>query len=402
MILFWLNLALRLLLASYVVAKGHWIMGDTSYYLDTQASVCAGAWGGDMHRTPGYAWFLCVFSTKGAIFAQSLLIWACGLMLARRVGRTIALFWIFDPMLLAYSNFVMSDGLFAVMVLFLGFAMQSALAGRTASRRAPLVRMVLLGAAIAGVALVRPIGIPLGVFCLAALLYLVFRGRMRPWQVAVAMVAAVAVLSPRLYWNATRYQTLALAHQGSSWSNLLAGTLQYHGSGLDPYEIEKKFEVELRNKGPWYPLQTIVSKFHIWLLYTARGMARVLIGHVNVEWSALIAGIHPVGPAWFGAGEHRAGAHVSGLWILPWVFGIFVVAALCLYVYLRIARALLRNRRHLDVYAVWLLSSAALLAFIPQLFGDARFRSGVWPLALLLWGWLEAKPTARPARLPQA
>lgn len=382
----WGSLVLRILLAAYVLGTGNWSGGDSDYFLRDAQGICAGEWGGSIIRTPGYSWFLCALSLPGALVAQSVLCWLSGVILIRRNRKVIGSFLLWDPVFLVYGAICMSDLMFGLSVFFLALVMERVLSREQWSFRS----MALLGVALAFVTLMRPIGIPFGAYCMAIVLYQAVRKRSGVAKVFFALAIALVLLCPRLYWDVTRYDRWTLATQGESWIDNVAAFVEFHGTGLDPYEAELKYREMHSARDALFPYKVIFTHLPVWLWLSMKGAARVLFGHVNVEWTHLFIGKSPIGPGWFKVPEHRPGLHVEGLWILPWAVSLLVTAAICLYVYWRTAKAWLRWGK-LDTYAVWLLGSILLLTFVPQLWGDARFRLPVWPLVLLLWGWSEKR-----------
>ncbi len=383
----WLNLGLRLILAAYVVWQQTGQGGDTGYYLSAAQNVCDGNWGGDMFRAPGIAWFLCLFKPSVGTFVQTTLLWLAGVLLIRRTGnQKIGLLWLFDPVLLAMSLMLMSDALFGLSVLFLGVSMQDVLLNRD---KKSVKAAAYVGVAIAACTLVRVIGVFLGAFCLLTLLVLTLRKSLPLRKTAVALGVALLLLFPKIYWNGTHYGHWKLTLQGEHWINTVAAMVENHGSGLDPYQTEVKFLSERPHPEPGIGYRIILQHFPVWLFLTAKGVARVLIGHLNVEWTQLIAGFVPIGPGWFSVVSHLPGAHVKGIWLIPWTLGVVSFATFCLWVYFLTFKSV--RQAGLDVFSVWALGSIALLALVPQVWGDARFRTGVWPLVLLLWSWAEKR-----------
>jgi hypothetical protein len=125
------------------------------------------------------------------------------------------------------------------------------------------------------------------------------------------------------------------------------------------------------------------------LYLSLKGMARVLFGHVNVEWAYLVTGDSPVGPGWFKVPEARGGPAARGWGLVPWTLGLLLTAGFCAFVYGNALRAVGRGRP--GAFAFWAGGSALLLAALPLVWGDARFRAGVLPLVLLLWALSPAK-----------
>lgn len=378
------NLALRAILAVYVIATGHWMAGDTGYYLEDAERVLNGAWGGAPQRTPGFSWFLALLSVKGAIIGQTLLAWLGGYALLRRFGVGVAALWLFDLVILVYSNIIMSDALFAISVLFFALMLERVLRLAEQNRIAK-ADMAWLGLSLGLMTLVRAIGIPLGAYTIAGLLVFVLRRKLKVSHCLITVAVATAGVTPRLYYNHTRYHHVMLSDQGRIWLDTVAAAVMYHSQGLDFTTAEKRFVEEYPNRDLTFSRNIILSDLPTWSYLTAKGMARVLFGHVNVEWTNLVAGIAPIGPGWFKKPEPRPGHHVEGAWLIPWTAGVLLTALYCLGVYLFTLRAILRGGR-IDLFSLWAIGAIALLVFVPQIWGDARFRAGAWPLVLVLLG----------------
>ncbi|MBI2606641.1 MAG: glycosyltransferase family 39 protein [Deltaproteobacteria bacterium] len=399
----WGNLLLRAMLFALAAGAWHWHSGDSGHYLLSAEQVCRGEWGGEPIRVPLYAWYLCLSSfgavARGAgelggsgvvlpLLGQTLLLFACGIVLYRRFGRAIAACWLFDPVLLVYGSFVMTDAFFAVFVLAMALTVSRALEAR-ALPRIRARTLYFFGAALGAAILTRPVGIPLGVLSAAVLGILALRGRFKAREIAVTALIVAALLAPRLYWNQTRHGRPFIAEQGSDWIKTVAGAVEYHGTGLTFHEAEEKWMREHPARPVAEAYASIFARFPAWAWLTSKGMARVLVGHVNVEWTYLFTGRTVLGPGWFKVGEGGEGSPVSGVWLVPWLFGIALVAGYYAWLYLRAARSALpalKMDRGFAAFAAWSLLSAAFLAFAPQVFGDARFRAPIVPIVLVLWG----------------
>lgn len=118
-----INLVLRLILWGVALKMTGWKQGDTDYYLMASQMVCAGQWGGDSFRAPFLPWVGCLMSRFGGVGAvllmQTLLIWGVGVWIRKRLGRSSAMLWLFDPVLLVYSTMFMSEAFFTIAVFLL-------------------------------------------------------------------------------------------------------------------------------------------------------------------------------------------------------------------------------------------------------------------------------------------
>jgi hypothetical protein len=396
------NLVIRFLLLSFAIFAGHWHSGDSNYYLNAAQRVCSGDWNGDPTRTPFYFWFLCLFGAgreglqstglglAPALVVQSLLVWLSGALLYDRRYRVIARCWLFEPALLAYSSFIMSDAVFAISILLLAVSASGILVGEPSARKS-----MILGSLLSLCTLIRPIGMVLIASSLVFLAYFwVLRGRRARQRASVqgtralgVLIATCAVLlGPRIVWNGLHYQRWTLATQGTGWISTIAAAVEYSGQGLDFVESEKKWAEQKNSMDTGLVLKTLIRHFPTWVWLDAKGIARVFIGHANVEWTYLLTGVSPIGPGWSKVQEHRASgenAMVTGWWVLLWAFGFVVTAAFCLWVYLQAWRT--ARRTGTDRFVLWALMALLILAGTPQIFGDSRFRCAVWPLILAIW-----------------
>lgn len=388
----WLNLLLRLLLAAFALKTKHWSSGDTAYFLDDAQKICAGAWGGSHVRCPLYSQFLCVLGLPGAMFAQTIIIWFAGVILLKKTRKEIGTFFLWDPVYLAYSSLFMADALFGVSLFFVALCLDRIL--KTTSSRVPARDVTLLGFAIGVSVLIKPLGLPLGAYCFLVLAYSVYQGRLSFKKILISLAVLSCLLAPRLYWTKSQIGRATLSTQSEGWIDTVAAYIEYYGTGLDPVESELKYRDLHQGRDHIFPYKVIASHLPLWAFLTSKGAMRVLFGHVNVEWTYLATGFSPIGPGWFKVPEHREGMVVSGLWILPWTIGLIFTAIFCLYVYWKTFKATLRAGR-LDAFSIWLIGSIFLLVFIPQVWGDDRFRMPLWPLVLLLWDWSERRAASQ-------
>jgi hypothetical protein len=205
------------------------------------------------------------------------------------------------------------------------------------------------------------------------------------------------VLSPRLYWNWTQNGFWGTTSQNKGWVETVAAAVEYHGTGLDFYQAEAKWFREHAQRSSTYVYETLFQHFPTWMYLNFKGMMRVLFGHVNVEWSYFFTGQSPIGPGWFKVPEQRSGPRVEGLWTVLWVLGVLTTGLISLGVYLSTLKGVRRLANsqgfiffgsktfEQKIFIFWLLGSIFVLAFIPQVWGDARFRMALWPLVLFLY-----------------
>lgn len=396
----WGSLVLRLVLWGWVLFTGFWRSGDTHHYIWVSGVVCGGDWGGVWGRPTLYAWFLCLFSpylkakaTASSLvalplFAQSLLLWICGVVIWRlwpkvRSRRVITALWVFDPVLLVFGAVIMSDAVFSILAFAVAVAGWKVWTQSQSSKN--LGYVAALGALLGLLILTRSVGLPILVW--SAVFALVFFRR-RLHFLLVGVVTAMAVMAPQIYWNGTRHSTWSVLQQGG-WFQTVVGVVEYHDTGVDFYEAEARWVKDPRNGAPGETVRILTQKAPTFIYLTAKGIARVLFGHVNVDWGALLLGTAPVGPGWFKVPEVRVGPQIKGVWVVPWVLGILLTLSLSLFTYWRTLRALMAAG--LDAFSIWALGCIALLAATPLLWGDARFRASVWPFILVLWAASEGR-----------
>lgn len=373
------NLVLRLLLVAFAASTGRTLMGDSSYYLDVASRVCNGEWGGDPYRMPLYSWFLCGTSFTGiglALTIQTVLVWAIGALLARRGRLGLAVLWLFDPVLLIYSGLVMTDAFFAVSLFLTSLGIRRVLL----EKQVPTGIIVATAAGMAVSILTRPIGIPLLLFTGALCGVQLLRRQIRWKPVVVFFSLTIALLVPRVYWNGTHHGLWKLTSQGANITQAMAGIVEFTDQGYDFTASELKWKAIHPNATAQDAYRSLMTHFQKFAYLTAKGVARVLVGHVNVEWGYLFTGTHPIGPGWFktvdeGAPEQR----VTSIWI--WSFGVIATALFTLAGFAYLALLLIRART-IDAFIIWALGTSAMLALAPLVVGDARFRAPV--LAVLV------------------
>lgn len=401
------SLLARALLLAVVLATGHWKGGDTTYYLELAQKVCGGQWGGDMGRPTLYGWYLCALSpfikpqSTWVMFVvplalQSFLSWLCGVLVWKkwpRIGsrKLIVALLVFDPVLLVFGVSVMSDGLFSVLVFFAALIFYALSVNQTrADESRGQLKSAAFGALVGLMILTRSVGAPVAWWTFAVLLVV---QRKKLGRFFMALAACAAILAPQFYWNGTRFGVWSVVPQ-SAWIQTVAATVEYYGEGLEPYKAEELWVQAGRSKDPNELWRTFTGKFGTFVFLSAKGVARVLFGHVNVEWGSIFLSAPPVGPAWFKIAEPRPGPKVEGLAVIPWVLGVALTALLSLVAYWRALRAYyLAGIRH--AYSIWIIGCIALFAATPLVWGDARFRAPIWPLVLILWAVSEERRSRR-------
>jgi hypothetical protein len=407
-----INLLVRIGFLIFVLVFERWRAGDTEFYLRYAQAVCNGDWGGERTRVPMYLWYLCGLSpniqypASPALLAipllfQTLAVWASGLYFVMKgAPRWVVGAWFFDPVLFAYSYLIHPDSTLAVGVLWLGVFLFWYF-------NQPRLRFAALsGVLLAFCILTRPVATPLLFWTLAVM---VACGAAPLFQklkhAAVLLLVCGTLLAPRVYWNVDQYHKWMIAEQGEAWMSSLAGALEYHHEGLDFVTAEQKWYREHKNIDSSLVYKTVLKHFGLWAWLNAKGMARTLFGHANAEWGFFILGEAPVGPGWFKVPEadQSSGRVIVSTFFekLCWLFGVIFCALWCGFIYFRAIQNLpkpvkVHKWEALKTYPmfIWGLGSIFAMAFLPQIFGDSRFRLAIWPLILLL-GFMHLKSTQK-------
>jgi len=391
--LLWIALVLRIALLAWTIPRGHWQLGDTQYYLDSAKMVCDGAWGGGVGRTPLYSWYLCALSSLGggigpALCLQALLSWAVGLWLAtkpRPFGRIASLLWLFDPVILIYGSFVMSDLIFAVLIFLLALQMARIL---PSFEKMSSSDGAVLGALMALVVLQRPIGEPLMLVSLIFLFVLTVLKRVSVKPVVTVILVTTTLLLPRLYWVHSLTGQWTLAQQGHNMILSTAGVVENSRLGLNLKDSEEKWMHDHPDAQYSAALETIKTHIPDLLFLSAKGALRTVVGHVNVEWFYAITGKGVVGPGWLKARDRIPGAlQISDFFpTLLWSLGLLWTFSSSLFGYLLVWRRIRPGSpdRPSAVYLVWAALALAVLAVSPQVYGDARFRAPIWGIVMAL------------------
>lgn len=379
----------KLALLAWVLAHGYWLRGDSMYYIAVAPEACtAENWGGYPAKPPLYFLFLCALSPNLAapgtaaqlflpLFAQSLLTWLIGLWIYRRGYRVAALFWLFEPATLLYANFVMTDILYAC-------------AGVTCAMALVERRVKLAASAAVIMALTRANGWLSLALVLPFIAYLAAAGKVRWKSAGSALLIAAALATPRLAWNHHKWGFWGFSQQGAGWIHTVAAVVKHHHEGLDFIAAEERWMTQVPAPTEADVRAELLGKWPTFVYLSAKGAARTLLGHVNVEAAYLATGESPIGPGWFRPKEPRDGTQVSGApWVALWVTGILFTAAFCLLAYGLIARAMWL--KGLSPEAAFLICQALMHAAVPLTFGDSRFRLGVWPWIVGAVAWYEKR-----------
>lgn len=379
------NLALRLLIWGWVVWHGSYLQGDSAYYLKSAQEVCDGAWGGDSFRVPFYFWFLCGFSFGGiglALLVQTLCVWSTGVWLRGRLPRALVLLWLFDPVLLVYSNIVMTDALFAVSLFFTAVGIRRLILDRNLA----LFPAVFAGLGLSVTTLLRPIGTAILALTLAMGGVQFLRKEIKLFPLVIFLFATFLGLSPRLYWNHSRHATWKLATQGENFFQDVASVVEFNDRGYNFLDSETQWNLAHPHGGVEAARRSILEHLPTLGKLTAKSVARIWLGHVNVELGTLATGVTPVGPGWFKNRDTIGTQQLSpaSFWTqLLWFLGIVVMLGYLLWIYFHLGRILIVHKKF-DFFGAWTLASIVALSITPLVYGDARFRIPIFVL-LMVW-----------------
>lgn len=359
------NLGLRIFFLIWVLTRGSPLLGDSDYYLASMRSIWNGEWGGATFRAPGYAWILAALGGQIlTLLLQTLAVWLVGVDLSGRIGRKAGLLWVFDPVILVYSNAVMSDVFFAVAIYVVVRIFRCYLAAPTWKN------VTHLGLILAAAMLTRPIGVPFALLTFAVAFFPISLARVR--QLVFAALIALVLVFPRLYWNAHHDGGWTIATQGKAFQISIAAAVEYAGNGLNYVEAEQRWyrehtEMETRTE---VARDTLLQKWKTWVMLSVKGMARTLFGHANIEVGNMATGRLIVGPGWFSEGG--SGGDWTGSERAVWILGILFAFAYVIFVY---AFTLRRIPFRSDLrFTIWIALAVAGFIVAPQLYGDCRFR----------------------------
>jgi len=425
---FWWSLLLRLVLVSFALITHRWMGGDSSYFLDSAQLVCSGQWGGDQYKQPLYSQLICLLSPHArvgmssaeaalplllqafAIAMSGVLIWKTSARVALKERRKILAAWCFDPVLMIYSTIFMSDASLGLAILLLGVLIDQLFLAWPEKKEKLLQSAAWLGAVMALVVLVRSVGVLVvqwAAVCLGAYLVLWARKRKR-WRDATLAAALTAacfafIVGPRVYWNKTRYGLTKVVIQDSGYLAGVAGAVELAPQGLDFYSAELKWARDPRSREPNATAKTLLRNWPRTLEMTGRSLARVLIGHANVEWAYFFTGKAPIGPGWFKVPEKRkdAAPRVEGTFrTVLWIVGLLTTLLSSTWIYFNVIKTFFkRKRKAIDWFTAWAGGSISLLAVAPVMWGDSRFRLPILPLVLLVWIRLSRERPAPPRAL---
>ena len=399
-----------------VVLRRLWHMGDSGHYMFWGQKACEGEIFGDPHRMPLYSWFLSIFSgctvwrgkidllgggAEGPLLGQMAFTLLAGFFLYRTFEKKLEKrdlllvvgIWLFDPVLFAYSNFIMSDILFAVNILFTAYYFYKFLEDSESFRYAALFA-VFFSLSL----LTRAAGLPLGLLTAFFIGVGLFKKTVKPKRLLLIASIVVLFLTPRLISNYKKTGEFTMATQGAPWSLTVVAAVDYYDRHLPFYETEVDWFNDHPHVTPADGLKILLSKWKIWALLSLKGVARVFFGHVNIEYIRLITGKTVVGPGFFKAAEGGEGGPMSGFGnLIAWSLGILLVLIYNGWFYRKLFLSVKKNawgaNIAIRIFTAWALSMTLVMALLPQIFGDARFRLGFWPILLILYAILQKKKT---------
>lgn len=410
------SLAVRLVIWGIVALNGHWVAGDSLGFMGHSIRFCSGDFfSGEPTKSPFYTLFVCVASlpTKpflgnltwmgggfaAALLVQTLLIWYAGVFCRRKIlsGTPESTIWQiayhFEPGLLVYSSLLMSDGIFAALVLVASFYCFKIFLNEDRSAKIYLLAGLIFGL----IALQRSLGVIWVAWTFIAILATSLFSKERSFRKpGILLLALLTTLAPRLVYQAVYHGTLSLAPQGGTWLPSVAAAVEGESAGISFKEAEDKWNKENPNAGLADVLSTFMEHPGSFLKLTAKGVARTVVGHVNIEWGLIASGKTLFGPAWFKKQEPFTGEKGNAIYLsqyglmgkVLWVFGLLSVLCWTLWIYYKSARKITLTRRKLGTLSLgWLAGVIVLLGSAPLIFGDARFRLGYLPTLLIVWAF---------------
>ncbi len=275
----------------------------------------------------------------------------------------------------------MTDLTFSITVLILGWVFYRFV------QRPSFSWAGLTGALLALTALARPIGLYVMLLGYLTMAWLLLRRRIRLSMIAVSAVLFVGVLAPRLYWTQQTYGKPFLANQNGAIIAAIAGAVEFYGQSMNFTQAENAWIAKHASDDRRAALQALIARPGVFAFLTAKGIARVLVGHMNIEWIYALTGKAMQGPGWFKEGGTGGEFwQKNGLARCAWLMGVLLTAFYCLAFYLFLGWQLIRSafwRTQNAPVIAWLLASSAVLAIMPLLLGDARFRAPIFALLVV-------------------
>jgi hypothetical protein len=398
-----LSAILRIVFAYLSIKYSRYIWGDTGGLLLEAQTVCGmGQWGGSSYKPPLYAWLLCLLSEGNAapgyfamapavVIIQSTLSWLMGYWLYRRSPQSRTyVFWMFDPGLILYGSMIMSDSLYAVWLMG-ALLITSDL---THYNKMSRYKVFALACFLAGVYLQRSNGFLAASMVILCLIYITAKYAHHRKAVMTTLMIMLALLSPRIIYSLKHYGSLGFAGQGAGWLTTVAAVAEFAPQGYDFITAERKWVEAYGNQPRGFVFDKLKEHSTSFLKYSLMGTLRTLFGHLNVETGYLMTGKSVIGPALTRPAEPREGPRVAGLLTVFWILGLTVTLLFTAGLYARIALAWLKNR---NLYSIYFAISGIAMATVPLVFGDGRFRLGVWPFFIAALLTLHKPSTAIPS-----
>lgn len=237
------NLLIRIVLVCIAIIFHHWQDGDTNHYLMASNSVCHGEWGGEPGRVPFYYWFVALTSfcrvyrfginswgggVESTLIVQTFLVFFVGIFIYKKFNKKLSYLWLFDPVILIYSNLIMSDLFFAIAVFGMTYFFYLELTQPKTNSKSLIYFSIFSGVTL----LSRPIGIPLIYVSLLILIIFALKKIFSFKKILICASIILALITPRLLWNLKYHNSLFLAAQGGEWSKTIVAAVEYHHEGI--------------------------------------------------------------------------------------------------------------------------------------------------------------------------
>jgi hypothetical protein len=175
----------------------------------------------------------------------------------------------------------------------------------------------------------------------------------------------------------------AFSTQGGVWIQQVAAAVYYDNENLSFFEAEKKWFETHQKLTTKDAVNVFIDKPFTWLKLTIKGMLRVFLGHVNVEWGKIFTGKSVIGPGFFKKPEGGEGSPLEknfSIKLFLWILGMtFTLIYYCYFYFLTFKNLIKKNFSLKEkLFLFWIFTVTLLLSFMPMIFGDSRFRIPFW------------------------